>query len=185
MEGALYAGIAYEVHIAGADGTFSAPVNSATYEFHTGDKFMVYYRPSLPGHMEIFNINAAGKRTLIDSSNMAAGAMTGLGPYQFTNDGGDETLLLVLSPCSTPQLITTTRDIVKLDTTAPPSPQSNPIQLGNCGAPTARGLDVHTRDIEKVAVEGSTSFALDPVSPKELKSGQVTPREIPIVFHHR
>ena len=184
MEGALYAGIAYEVHILGADGTFSTPVNPATYEFHTGDKFMVYYRPSLPGHMEIHNINAAGKQTLIDSSIMAAGAMVGLGPYQFTNDAGDESLLLVLSPCSTPQLLTTTRDIVKVDATTQ-APQGKAVQLGDCGAPTSRGLDVRTRDIEKVAVEGTTSFALDPVSPKELKAGQVTPREIPIVFHHR
>jgi hypothetical protein len=183
-EGTLYAGIAYEVHTQAPDGGYSVPVNTATYDFHTGDKFMVYYRPSLPGHMEIYNINAAGKQSLIDSSNMAAGQMVGLGPYQFTNDAGNETLRLVLSPCSTPQLITQTRDIVKVD--APAMPASNPaVQLGDCGAPSARGLEVHTRDIEKVAVEGTTSFALDPISHKELKSGQITPREAIIVFHHR
>ena len=184
MEGTLYAGIAYEVHIADADGTFATPINPATHDFHTGDKFMLFYRPSLPGRMEIYNINAAGTRTLIDSSNMAAGAMVGLGPYQFTNESGDESLLLVLSPCSTPQLLTATRDIVKVDATGQAA-QTNAVQLGTCGAPTARGVDVQTRNIEKVALEGTTSFALDPVSLKELKSGRVTPREIPIVFHHR
>jgi hypothetical protein len=184
-EGTLYAGIAYEVHTLAADGTYSIPVNTATYDFHTGDKFMVYYRPSLPGHMEIYNINAAGKQTLIDSSNMPAGEMVTLGPYQFTNDSGEESLRLVLSPCSNPQLLTATRDIVKVDAIPQASPNSVAQQLGDCGAPAPRGLDIKTRDIEKVGVEGSTSFALDPVSPKELKSGQLTPRQMTIVFHHR
>lgn len=183
-ESTLYAGIAYEVHTLAADGTYATPVNTATYDFHTGDKFMVYYRPSLPGHMEIYNINASGKQTLIDSSIMPAGEMVALGPYQFTNDSGEESLRLVLSPCSTPQLLTATRDIVKVDA---PTGSSSGIaaQLGSCGTPGARGLDVQTRDIEKVGVEGTTSFALDPVSSAELKSGQVTPRQMTIVFHHR
>jgi len=188
MENAIYAGIAYEVQAIGADG-HSAPVNTATYEFHTGDKFMVYYRPSLPGHMEIYNVNATGQQTLIDSSNMAAGQMTTLGPYQFTNQTGDETLRLVLSPCSSPQLLAATRDIVKMDAPAqaspPPASTGGPLKLASCGTPAPRGVDVHTRDIEKVGVEGTTSFALDPISPKEMSSGQLTPRQAIIVFHHR
>ena len=185
MAGALYAGIAYEVHTLGPDGNYSTPVNTATYDFHTGDRFMVYYRPSLPGHMEIYNVNAAGKQTLIDSSNMAAGQMVALGPYEFTNDLGEESLHLVLSPCTSPRLITATRDIVKVGASPQPTPGAADVQLGNCGAPTARGLDLKTRDIAKVGVEGTTSFALDPISPKELKSGQITPRQMTIVFHHR
>jgi hypothetical protein len=188
MESAIYAGIAYEVHTVGADG-HTTPINTPTYEFHTGDKFMVYYRPSLPGHMEIYNVNPAGQQTLIDSSNMAAGQMVGLGPYQFTNLKGDETLRLVLSPCSTPQLLAQTRDIVRMDAPPQATPQAAPasggLQLASCGAPTPRGVDVKTRDIQKVAVDGTTSFALDPVSRQELSSGQVTPREATIVFHHR
>jgi hypothetical protein len=43
MENAIYAGIAYEVHAIGADGQQS-PVNTANYKFHSGDKFLVYYR---------------------------------------------------------------------------------------------------------------------------------------------
>jgi hypothetical protein len=180
-DGTLYAGIAYEVHALTADGRSTA-INAATYEFRTGDKFMVYYRPSLPGHMEIYNVNPAGRQTLIDATNMAAGQLTALGPYQFTNLTGDESLRLVLSPCSSPQLLTATRDIVRADA----MPQAgSAVQLGSCGAPTARGLDVHTRDIEKVAVDGTTSYALDPVSQQERASGQLTPREATIVFHHR
>lgn len=80
MENGIYAGIAYEVDAIGADG-HTAPINTVTYEFHTGDKFTVYYRPSLPGHMEIYNVNPQGQQTLIDSSTMAAGQMVALGPY--------------------------------------------------------------------------------------------------------
>jgi hypothetical protein len=189
QDGTLYAGIAYEVHALGADGS-STPINPATYVFRTGDKFMVYYRPSLPGRMEVYNINPAGQRTLIDSSNMAAGQMTTLGPYEFTKLTGDESLRLVLSPCSSPQLLATTRDIVRADSPYPMTPQASPManssgQLSTCGATTTRGLDVRTRDIQKVAVDGTTSYALDPVSQHELTTGQVTPREANIVLHHR
>jgi hypothetical protein len=137
--------------------------------------------------MEIYNVNPKGQQTLIDSSNMAAGQMVELGPYQFTNLSGDETLHLVLSPCSSPQLLAATRDIVRMD--APPqaaaAPTAPAVNLASCGSPTPRGLDIHTRDIEKIAVDGTTSFALDPLSHQELNSGQVTPREATIVFHHR
>jgi hypothetical protein len=184
MAGGLYAGIAYEVHTMGADGAYSTPVNTATYEFHTGDRFMVYYRPSLPGHMEIYNINGAGKQTLIDSSNMAAGQMVALGPYEFTNDSGEESLHLVLSPCTSPQLITATRDIVKVGASPQSTQSGSEVRLGDCGPASARGTSFQTRDIAKVGVEGTTSFALDPISPKELRSGQVTPRQMTIVFHH-
>ncbi len=188
----LFAGIAYEVHAIGADGS-ATPVNSATYDFHTGDRFKLYYRPSLPGRMEIYNINPTGQQTLIDSSNMAAGQLSELGPYLFTNQAGDESLRLVLSPCSSPQLLARTRDIVRAD--APPpapgaaaEPTGSGVQLSTCGAPTTRGIDrkkVRTRDIEKVAVDGTTSFALDPVSRQEQASGVVETREVTIIFRHR
>ena len=144
--------------------------------------------------MEIYNINPAGQQTLIDSSNMAAGQLSELGPYQFTNLAGDESLRLILSPCSNPQLLATTRDIVRADGAAPPAASGstvaigNGVQLSSCGAPTTRGISrkkVRTRDIQKVAVDGSTSFALDPVSQQEQSSGQVDTREVTIVFHHR
>lgn len=189
-DGTLYAGIAYEVHALSADGR-STPINPATYVFRSGDKFTVYYRPSLPGRMEVYNINPAGQQTLIDSSNMAAGQMTTLGPYQFTNLTGDESLRLVLSPCSSPQLLAATRDIVRADAGYAMTAQASPMassggQLSNCSATSTRGLGaVHTRDIQKVAVDGTTSYALDPVSRQELSSGQVTAREANIVFHHR
>jgi hypothetical protein len=187
--GTLYAGIAYEVHALTADGRSTA-IDAASYEFHSGDKFMVYYRPSMPGRMDVYNVNPAGQQTLIDSSNMAAGQMTGLGPYQFTNLKGDESLRLILSPCSDPQLLAATRDIVRADgaqNTMPPSayPTATGVQLSSCGAPGTRGLGVQARDIQKVAVDGTTSYALDPVSQQERASGQVTPREANIVFHHR
>jgi hypothetical protein len=113
---------------------------------------------------------------------MAAGQLSSLGPYEFSDQTGDESLRLVLSPCSTQQLLVATRAIVDIGTkgTAPAA-----VQLGPCGAPTARGLEVKTRDIKKVALDGGTAFALDPVSKQELSAGQIAAREVNIVFHHR
>ena len=179
-DGTLYAGIAYEVHALGPGGT-TTPVNPATYIFHTGDRFMVYYRPSMPGRMDVFNINPAGRQTQIDSASMAAGQMASLGPYEFSAMTGDESLRISLSPCSTQQLLVATRDIVNV---ASSTTATTGVQLGTCGMNT-RGLDVRTRDITKVAVDGGTAFALDPVSASELSGGQIATRDVQIVFHHR
>jgi hypothetical protein len=142
---------------------------------------------------------------------MAAGQLTTLGPDQFAETTGDETLRLVLSPCGNDSLYAQTRDIVNVSNTAvsgvpgadtvpatsvPPAvggapgtaPTTAPMTLAlpSCGAPTTRSVSkVKTRDIQKVAVDGTTSFALDPVSRTELSSGQLAPREITIYFHHR
>lgn len=178
---ALYAGVAYEVHAVRADGN-TIPVNAATYEFRTGDRFLVHFRPSLPGRMEVYNINPLGRQTRIDSVNMAAGQLTTLGPYQFAATPGDESLKLMLSPCGNEGLYAQTRDIVNVSASA----QAGALSLANCGAPTTRSVQgVKTRDIQKVAVDGTTSFALDPVSQPELASGQLASREVTIYFHHR
>jgi len=182
FDGTLYAGIAYEVHAVNANGTTMA-VNPTSYVFHTGDKFIVQYRPSMPGKMDVFNINPLGQQTRIDSVNMAAGQLAVLGPYQFANTQGEDSLRLVLSPCQSPDLLMATRDIVNVSATAQ---QTGGVQIGACGT-TTRGLNnkVKTRDITKVALDGSTSFALDPVSQQELNAGRLDSREITIVFHHR
>ena len=184
-DGMLYAGIAYEVHAVGPGGT-TAQVDPATHVFHSGDRFIVHYRPSMPGRMEVFNINPAGQQTRIDAADMAAGQLASLGPYEFTAMAGDESLRIVLSPCSTQQLLVATRDIVNV-AAAPAASSATGFAspLGTCGAPTTRGLEVRTRDIRKVAVDGGTAFALDPVSATELSGGQIAAREITIVFHHR
>ena len=135
----------------------------------------------MPGRMEVYNINPAGQQTRIDAVNMAAGQLSTLGPYEFSNLTGDESLRLVLAPCSSAQLLVATRDIVNVSAAAT---NTSAVQLGSCGTAT-RALKVKTRDITKVAVDGGTSFALDPVSRQELSSGQVTAREVSIVFHHR
>jgi hypothetical protein len=174
----LYAGLAYEVHALDANGG-STVVDPASYTFHSGDRFVVHFRPSLPGQMEVYNINASGKRTRIDSTRLAAGQLTTLGPYQFTRDTGDESLKFVLTACSTPDLLTRTRDIVNVGANAASAPA---IHLAPCGT-TTRGIQ--TRDIQKVALDQTTSFALDPLSPSEVASGQVAPREFMIRFHHQ
>jgi hypothetical protein len=175
----LYAGLAYEVHVIDPSGA-SSLVDPGTYVFHSGDKFLVHFRPSLPGQMEVANVNASGKWTKIDTAQMAAGQLTTLGPYQFTGDTGDESLHFVLTACSTPDLLTRTRDIVNVAAGTGSGPA---IQLAACGTTTRDVLQ--TRDIQKVATEGTTSFALDPVASTEITSGQLAPREFTIVFHHR
>jgi hypothetical protein len=185
----LYAGIAYEVHAVRPGVGDSVPVNPAMYEFRTGDRFLVHYRPSMPGRMEVYNVNPLGQTTLIDSVNMAAGQLSTLGPYEFAATKGDESLRLVLSPCSTPQLLVASRDIINVSNTMQPGMQSGGgLQLNNCSTLTTRSVGkggVRTRDIRNVALDGGTSFALDPLSRQELTSGSVAPREVTIRFHHR
>jgi hypothetical protein len=176
----LYAGIAYEVHLLQMDGT-TQPVDIANYAFRTGDQFRVYYRPSMPGRVDVFNINAAGQNAQIDSSVVAAGELASLGPYQFTDLQGEETLILKLSPCVTPQLYATTRSIVKVQGA---QAVSNPMGLTDCSSTATRGLKTRTRDIRKVSVEGGTSFALDPIAPNEL-GGAMSARQVTITLHHR
>ena len=189
----VYAGIAYEVHAVRPAVGDAVPVNPATYEFRTGDRFLVHYRPSMPGRMEVYNVNPLGQTTPIDSVNMAAGQLSTLGPYEFAANRGEESLRLVLTPCTTPQLLTATRDIINVSMSAQPAPSmQGGLQLGSCSGLATRGVGqagkaggIRTRDIRNVALDGGTSFALDPVSRQELSSGNLAPREVTIVFHHR
>jgi len=179
--GSLYAGFAYEIHAIGTDG-YAQPVDPATHSFRTGDRFKVVYRPSLPGQVDVYNINAAGQTSRIDTLGVAAGQLAELGPYEFADMKGNETLILSLAPCSTAALMTATRNIVKV----PDSASANgSFQLSQCGGPATRGLRTKTRDIRKVSVENGTSFGLDPLTPGEITSGDVAPRQITISLQHQ
>jgi hypothetical protein len=160
------------------------PVNPATHVFKTGDRFVVLYRPTLPGRMTVFNVNPAGRRTQIDSVELAGGQLARLGQYEFAATKGDEQLRLVLTPCTTPALTLATRDIVKVaDVVSEPA---TGLALAHCEGLVTRSLDAPaTRDIRKVAVEGTTGFALDPIAADERESGRLAPREITINFRHR
>lgn len=186
-DAAVYAGLAFEVHALTPEG-YSVPVDPANHVFATGDRFVVHLRPSLPGRLDVQNINPAGRESRIDSASMAAGQLTSLGPYQFTDTKGDEWLRFVLWPCSTPQLQTKTRDIVNVAESAyaPAETAGSGLALLGCEAVRTRSLTgIRTRDIRNVAQEGSTSFALDPVSTQELATGQLQPREVTVMFRHR
>jgi hypothetical protein len=183
----LFAGLAFEVHALGP-GEQTTPVNPATHEFRTGDQFVVFFRPTLPGRMEVYNVNAAGQQTQIDLQMIAAGQLAKLGPYQFTAMTGDEQLKLVIIPCTTPALAVATRDIVNV--AGPAAPAAGGLDLSAC-QPAVRSInrirtrDIRTRDIQKVAVEGQTGFALDPVTSQERATGNLAPREVSIVMRHR
>jgi hypothetical protein len=179
--GSLYAGFAYEIHAIGAGG-YAQPVDPATHAFRTGDRFKVVYRPSLPGQVDVYNVNAAGQTSRIDTLGVAAGQLAELGPYEFADMKGSETLILSLAPCSTAALMTATRNIVKVPTSAG---ANGSFQLSQCGAAATRGLRTKTRDIRKVSVENGTSFALDPLAAGEISSGDVAPRQITISLQHQ
>ncbi|HUG72939.1 MAG TPA: hypothetical protein VMK82_05895, partial [Steroidobacteraceae bacterium] len=148
----------------------------------SGDQFIVMYRPSLPGRMSVVNVNPAGRETEIDRIDVAAGQLLRLGPYRFEAMQGDEALRFVITPCSSPALTMATRDIVRVN-----DPQTGAgLNLGGCNSLATRSIRApRTRDIRKVAVEGTTGFAFDPVSPQELASGEFAPRELTVMFRHR
>lgn len=189
----LYAGMAFEVHWLHRDGQ-TQPVDPATHYFATGDRFVVFYRPTLPGRVNIFNVNPLGEEKQIDAVNVAAGELARLGPYEFRGTTGQELLRLILSPCNSPQLQATTRDIVRVDDWSQPMPmpaQAQPpapppaLGLGECSAAMSRSARPTTRDIVKVEMDGDTLFALDRVSPQELAAGRLEAREITITLRHR
>jgi len=177
----IYAGVAFEIHLLGPGGR-ATPVDPSSYVFRTGDRFKVLYRPSLPGRVDVFNVNAGGQTAQIDTVSVAAGQLASLGPYEFADMTGNETLILQLSPCSTNALLAATRNIVKVPDSAG---GGAPLQLSACGGAATRGLRTKTRDIRKVSVEQGTSFALDPLAPAELSSGDIAPRQVTITLAHR
>ena len=187
----LVAGLAYEVQLQ-VPGGQAMTVDPATHYFATGDRFVVMYRPSLPGQVAIYNVNPLGQEKLIDSVNVAAGELTRLGPYEFQANTGTEVLRLILSPCRSDAMMAMTRDIVKVQDTpyaAAPGMTSSPppgaLALQSCSAVATRSVRPETRDIVKVGAEDGTMFALDPVSQQEMNSGSFTARELTLTFNHR
>jgi hypothetical protein len=176
-----HAGVAYEVHLLGQDGA-AQPVDATRHVFSTNDRFQVYYRPALPGRVSVLNVNPQGRESQIDSVEVAAGQLTALGPYQFVGAKGKETLKLVLQPCISPSFASETRAIVKTSQSSTTVPA---FRLGQCADALPRSARAKTRTIRKVTVEGSTAFALDPLSSEEMQSGRLDTREIRIALQHR
>ncbi len=182
---ALHAGAAYEVQHIGRDGSATA-VDPARHVFATGDRFQVLYRTTLPGRVQVFNVDPHGGESRIDSIELAAGQLAALGPYQFVDTKGKETLKLVLQPCSTPTLAAATRRILKTAAaTATPTAAAHALRIGDCGDERTRGMRAKARSIRKTTMEGTTAFALDALSDDEIGSGLVAAREIKIGLLHR
>ena len=178
----LHAGVAYEVHLIGTGGSDRA-VDPARHAFHTGDRFQIYYRPTLPGRIKVFNVDPKGSESRIDGVEVAAGQLAALGPYQFVGAKGEEMLKLVLEPCSSTRLTAATRAIVKIGAASAAADPS--VRIADCGDPRRPEMDAKPRTISKIAIDGATAFALDPLSREELKSGRVGTREVRIALHHR
>lgn len=183
-----HAGLAYEIHQLDRDGSSTA-IDPSRHVFRTGDRFQLHYRPTMPGRVEVFNINPHGARSRVDAIMVAAGQLVALGPYEFVDAQGDETLKLVLSPCSTPALMDATRTIVRVSDAKAAAmgtaATGSTVALADCGDVRTRGLHQRKRSIRKVSVEGGTAFALDPLSREEMASGVLAPRELKIRLQHR
>lgn len=178
----LHAGVAFEVHRIDRKGKAKA-VDPARHAFRTGDRFQVFYRPSLPGRVKVVNVNPSGQKTRIETVDVAAGELVALGPYEFVDAKGDETLKLILEPCSTPLLTASTRSIIK--TTAVAADAKPPIQIRDCGDLKSRDSSTTTRSIRKSTMVGSTAFALDRLTKDEMRTGNVGARSIQITLRHR
>jgi hypothetical protein len=197
-----YAGIAYEIQLLSDDGKVIS-VNPVGYRFHTGDRFQVALRPSLPGVINVYNTDPRGVTHKIDSQSIAGGKLMKLGVYRFVHETGEEKLRIVLSPCSTPVLLAATRSIVRAEEADAPDPApaanpapkatavkasgsvfaSRPTPLQGCSV-LAEPSRPKTRSIEKVEAEGETAFALDPASSEEVTTGRYASREVTIVMLH-
>ncbi len=192
--GDVYAGIAYEIHTLSPGGV-SQRIDPQNHTFRGGERFMVHYRPSLPGLIRVFNTDGRGRTTQIDSTQSGGGGLESLGPYEFADEPGNEVLILELQPCANSALMTATRSIVKVGSAGMPNaeypnapnavPTPASLNLGNCGRPATRGLKTKTRSIRKVDVEDGTSFALDAVAPAEMASGSLAARQVTITLVHR
>jgi hypothetical protein len=179
----VYAGVAYEIHLQRPGGADVA-VDPMHHTFHTGDRFVLYYRPTLPGVMTVYNTDPTGKTKQIDTQDIAAGQLAKLGPYRFVKDTGRETLRLVLNPCASKELLVATRSIVRVeadDESPVAAPRSMPLQ--SCAA-KASSHGMATRGIERVDTEGNTAFAMERALPDEESSGKYAPRGITIHFLH-
>jgi hypothetical protein len=178
-DSSLQAGVAYQVSVVGRDGS-RVLVDPTQRSFATGERVEVSYRTNLPGLVEVFNIDSTGREERIDQKQLGAAQLAVLGPYEFVNATGSETLRINLRPCVGGAAGSSTRSMIRA--------QVNPELAGalvGCDDPALRQQRVGTRGIVKVAVDGGTNFALDPVSRAEIDSGQIAPREVSIRFLHR
>jgi hypothetical protein len=178
----LQAGMAYEVHLIASNGE-SRAVDPARHVFRTGDRFRVYYRPTLPGRVEVTNLNPQGKASRIDDVEVAAGQLASLGPYRFVGEAGDETLTLALAPCTSAKLAATTRNIARVG--GLPDPGEPALGIQTCQDAKTRGMRVKTRSIDKATMDGATAFAMDPLTDEEVATGVMAARAVRIRLQHR
>jgi hypothetical protein len=181
----VHAGLAYEIHLLTPGGGARA-VDPQSHIFATGDRFLLLLRPSLPGWIDVSNIDPAGRERTLDSRKMAGAELLTLGPYEFVDVKGTDVLRLVVSPCATPNLIAQTRSIVRAEPTVEHGQAESGVPISVCAdARTRSAVEVKTRTIVAVESDGGTSFALDPLRVAELGSGELQPREVLIALQHR
>ena len=177
----VLAGVAFQVSLVGADGRRTL-IDPAQRTFATGEKFEIAYRPNFPGVVEVYNIDPVGKEERIDRVQLGAAQLATLGPYEFVDAKGSETLRIVLRPC-----MGSVADAPGMASRGITRAQIRPELAGAlmaCDDRRQQQLLPPARGIARVSNEGGTNYALDPVSKAEIDSGRLAAREVLIRFVH-
>ena len=173
-----HAGFAFRVQLITAEGSRS-DVDPTRQTFSSGQQFELSYRTNLPGRVVVFNLDPRGQEREIDRVELQAGELNVLGPYEFVDATGEDTLRLVFQPCI--PRIDSGRGIAKVAMVREDVARA----IGKCQPEASADRDKPTRSIVKVTRDTGTHFALDRLTDEELRTGAVAPRETRIVFQHR
>lgn len=173
VNGNYYAGVAYATYLVAPD---SEPVrvDAATYQFRTGDQFIVRYVANMPGRMDVSNVNPRGQETALGTWPVVSGeqvTMPSQGAFQFNGSAGDEGLRFYFTPCTSG---VPTRDI---SMTAAATVNYGTL-LPSCNARTTS-----TRDIT-VSAENGMGYAVSQLDKPELDTKSVETRVFMVRFRH-
>lgn len=180
------AGVAYKIQAIAADGQVSV-VDPSSYEFSTGDHFVVWAVANMPGMIAIRNITPLGVQRELGSIPVQAGQPVRLpaqGSFDFRDTKGDEQLVLTLISCQGNAVRSGLRDIGQ-SMEAPPASYTYPTAIGSCETASNAYSTRRVRDIGQSSFDSGASYATAPFTATEMQSGQIDPRSVSILFHHR
>ena len=75
----MHVGLAYEVQLL-LPNAQTHIVDPESHVFATGNRILLELRPAQPGWLDVFNIDPAGRKRVLDSRTMAGGELLTLGP---------------------------------------------------------------------------------------------------------
>ncbi|MBF0356650.1 MAG: hypothetical protein HQL43_15575 [Alphaproteobacteria bacterium] len=176
VNGAYYAGLAYEVYLVQPSGQIQR-INPQAHIFSTGDQFFVKYIPNMPGMIDVSNVNPEGRESRLGRWSVAAGQQVTLpaqGTFQFSGVSGDEILKIAHTPCTsgapTKDIVINAAATVNYGTLLP-----------YCSA--TPNYPTRTKDIT-INIQGGTAYAVSQLSPEELQTQSIVTRVATARFQH-